>query len=133
MKTDLNLITQSDKDFLSKLPNEVNIVNERNLNWIIIRDFLLPNGYNEKKADIAILIHPQYPTAQLDMIYFYPALMRTDKKPIGALTPRNIEGKVYQQWSRHRKPSNKWNSEIDDIESHLDLMMNCLKAEFDKR
>jgi hypothetical protein len=132
LTTDFRLITESDRTFLSNLPNEVNIIHERNLNWIIIRDFGLLSGYNLKKADLAILIHPQYPTAQLDMIYFHPALRRTDGKPIGALTPRGIEGKVYQQWSRHRKP-NVWDPEIDNVESHLNLMMNCLKAEFDKR
>ena len=40
---------------------------------------------------------------------------------------------VYQRWSRHRDVNNKWNPEIDDIESHIDLMFNCLEAEFNKR
>lgn len=133
LSSDFNLITDSDRLFLSNLPNEVNVINERNLNWIVIRGHELPKGYNVKQADIAILIPPQYPTTQLDMVYFHPALRRTDGQPIGALSNQAIEGKVYQRWSRHRKPSNRWNSEIDDVESHLDLMMSCLKAEFDKR
>lgn len=119
---------------LSSMSNSVDFIESGRLNWLIIRDFEIPDGYNVKKANAAILIPPHYPTAQLDMIYFNPALSRADGKMIRAIsTGQSIEGKIYQRWSRHRTTANKWSTEIDNIESHLDLMLSCLKAEFNKR
>ena len=122
-----------DKLFLEHIENKVDLLQERNLNWLILRNYSIPEGYKVSKADVAILIPNNYPAGRLDMAYFYPAMVRTDDKPIGALSNQSIEGKVYQRWSRHRTAANPWNPELDNIESHLDLMLNCLKAEFKKR
>lgn len=130
---EVTVFTDTDKNFLASIENKVEIIKNNNLNWVVIRSLEIPKGYNVKKADVALLIPPHYPTTQLDMIYFHPALRRTDGKQIKALSVQPIEGKNYQRWSRHRNSSNKWDSEIDDIQSHLDLMFNCLEAEFKKR
>ncbi|WP_111308886.1 multiubiquitin domain-containing protein [Confluentibacter sediminis] len=126
-------LPKQDLYYLSSITNLVDFVKNGNLNWLVIRDLDIPDGYNVKKADAAILIPPHYPTSQLDMIYFHPALSRTDGKMIGTLRDQSIEGKIYQRWSRHRTAINKWNPEIDNVESHLDLMLSCLRAEFNKR
>lgn len=128
-----SVLLKEDINFLASMNNIVDYVEEGGLNWVIFRDLDIPCGYNVGKADAAILIPPHYPTAALDMIYFYPALVRADGKMIRQLSERKIEGKVYQRWSRHRTALNKWNPEIDNLESQLDLMLSCLKAEFDKR
>lgn len=122
-----------DKKFLDELDFQVEFLKEGNLDWLVIRDYQLPRGYNLEKTDVAIYIPSSYPVAQLDMIYFHPSLNRIDNKPIGALSSKSIEGKNYQRWSRHRTTSNRWNPEVDNIESHLDMMMNCLVEEFKKR
>lgn len=122
-----------DNIFLENLENQVDLLHERNLNWLILRDYPIPEGYKVVKSDVAILIPNNYPAGRLDMAYYYPALIRKDDKHIGALSNQNIEGKVYQRWSRHRTSTNPWNAELDNLESHLDLMLNCLKAEFKKR
>jgi hypothetical protein len=101
--------------------------------WLIIRSFPIPKGYNVETADIAFFVPVNYPAGGLDMIYFYPHLRRIDGKPIGALASQNIEGKEYQRWSRHRTQLNRWDHETDNLESHIDLMMNCLIDEFKKR
>ncbi|WP_124979094.1 E2/UBC family protein [Nonlabens xiamenensis] len=129
----LHRLTHEDELFLNHLPNKVDFISERNLDWVILRNFELPDGYNHKVADVAIMIHPQYPVSQLDMIYFSPCLQRADGKHIGALTNRSLEGKTYQQWSRHRNAANKWDPNVDNVESHLDLMMANLELEFKKR
>lgn len=108
-------------------------VSGNNVNWLIIRSFPIPKGYNVEVSDMAILIPINYPAGALDMVYFYPPLNRIDNKPIGAIVNQNIEGKSYQRWSRHRTNSNRWNPEIDNVESHIDLMVNCLLEEFKKR
>ena len=128
-----SIISKDDLSFLASKKITVNYLEEGSLNWVLFRDLEIPNGYNVSKTDAAILIPPHYPTTQLDMIYFYPPLQRADGKAIGALSNRSIEGKIYQRWSRHRSTINKWNPEADNIESHLDLMLSCLRAEFNKR
>lgn len=122
-----------DKIFLEQLDNKTDLLQEHNLNWLIIREYPIPEGYKVDKADIAILIPNNYPAARLDMAYYFPALIRKDNKPIGALSNQNIEGKIYQRWSRHRTAANPWNPEWDNLELHLDLMLNCLKEELKKR
>jgi hypothetical protein len=126
-------LPKCDIDFISSFGPKVDVIADGGLNWLIIRDFEIPEGYNVKKADAAILIPPHYPTTALDMIYFNPPLARSDGKLIRTLSNRAIEGKTYQRWSRHRTAINKWNPDIDDIESHIDLMSSCLVAEFNKR
>lgn len=126
-------LPKGDSDFIISCGLTVDATKEGNLNWLIFRDFKIPEGYNVRVADAAIMIPPHYPATQLDMIYFHPPLEREDGKEIRTLSNQIIEGKTYQRWSRHRTPLNKWNPEIDDIDSHLHLMKSCLIAEFTKR
>lgn len=128
-----SVLPKEDLDFLASMSNTVDYVEEGALSWIIFKGLEIHKGYNVSKADAAILIPPHYPTAQLDMIYFSPDLVRADGKMIGQLSNQQIEGKIYQRWSRHRTALNEWNPEIDNVESHLDLMISCLKAELNKR
>ncbi|AEE19462.1 multiubiquitin domain-containing protein [Dokdonia sp. 4H-3-7-5] len=127
------VLTESDISFLKGFKFEVALLNYQNLNWLRVTNFDIPEGYNVKEAEAIIMIPPHYPKAQLDMIYFNPPLARADGKHIGALSNRIIDGKTYQQWSRHRTANNKWDPQNDDVESHIDLMISCLKAEFKKR
>lgn len=124
---------EEDERFLKNLGLDAKLVREGNQRWLIIKDYLLPAGYNRSQADVAILIHPQYPQVQLDMIYIHPALSRIDGKVIGQLTSQQIDGRSFQRWSRHRNAENPWVPGDDNIETHLDLMMDCLRAEFKKR
>lgn len=128
-----SVLLKEDLHFLATISNKVDYVEEGSLSWIIFRDLKIPDGYNISSADAAILIPPHYPTSPLDMIYFFPSLVRADGQIIRQLTNQRIEGKIYQRWSRHRTALNKWNPAIDNIASHLDLMLSCLKAEFNKR
>lgn len=126
-------LPEEDFQYLKSSPYIIDTIVEGNKRWIIFREFKIPKGYNVETADLAILLPPHYPTTRLDMMYFYPPLARKDSAPIGALSNQSIEGKRYQRWSRHRTAANKWNPEVDNIESHIDLMVSCLIAEFDKR
>jgi len=126
-------LPDEDSLFLNSVENKVDLIQESNLRWLIFRNYKIPDGYNVEVADLAILIPPHYPTAGLDMIYFNPPLSRKDGAAIRALSYQTIEGKSYQRWSRHRTLANKWNPDLHNVESHLDLMVRCLTAEFDKR
>jgi hypothetical protein len=94
-------------------------VTEGNTKWLIIHDYPLPSGYNHKVATAALRIPPIYPDDQIDMVYFHPALALSSGKGIGALSPTPIDGKMYQQWSRHRTSANPWRPDLDNIGTHL--------------
>lgn len=127
------VLPDEDVHFLNTIESETELIQEGNTKWLIFRSYKIPDGYNLEVADLAILIPPHYPTTGLDMMYFNPALTRKDGAVIGALSYQSIEGKRYQRWSRHRTAANKWNPNIHNIESHVDLMVRCLIAEFAKR
>jgi len=99
-------------------------------NWVLIHDYPIPEGYNTNKATLAVRVTPTYPTAQLDMVYFCPKLSRKDGRQIGALTDFMLDGKMFQQWSRHRTPENSWRVGIDNLSTHIPLADIWLNREF---
>lgn len=110
---------QSDREFLEARGLPWEAVIEANYKWLLIHDFSVPAGYNHSKVTAGLMIVSGYPDAQIDMVYFYPALARLDGKPIKALASQNIDGTVYQRWSRHRTPKNPWRPGEDDVSTHL--------------
>jgi hypothetical protein len=87
--------------------------------WIFLRRYPIPEGYNTVEADAALRLPPLYPDDQIDMVYFHPPLSLKSGKAMNALTPLALEGKQYQQWSRHRTAANPWRPGLDNICTHL--------------
>lgn len=131
-RRDFTLLDE-DEEFLESLGLTWEAANLRGALWVFIHDYPLPNGYNVSAAKLGIRMSPGYPTAQLDMVYFFPALHRKDGKPIGALSLTQIDGKNFQQWSRHRTSSNPWRPDIDNLSTHIPLADAWLQLEFEKR
>ncbi len=126
-------LLEEDETYLSTLQLPWETAKLANQNWVIIYDYPICDGYNLKTATIAIRMIGGYPTAGLDMVYFYPPLSRLDKQPIGALSNLNIDGKIFQQWSRHRTSANPWRVDIDNLSTHIPLADFWLSNEFEKR
>lgn len=124
------LMPETDREHLTAMGYNWETIREGQNQWLIIRDFLVPEGYNTDKVDAALMIPPGYPSAQIDMVYFHPSLSRTDGKGIKALASQNIEGKNYQRWSRHRTGQNPWRPDMDDVSTHLSLVNHWLEREF---
>lgn len=99
-------------------------------NWLIIYDYKVPKGYNLNEVSLALKIDAGYPTAQIDMAYFYPPIARQDNKPIRALVMMQIDNKQWQRWSRHRTGINPWRSGLDGLETHISLVQHWLEREF---
>lgn len=89
---------------------------------VVIRDYPVPPGYVQDKADIFLRLDPSYPTTQIDMVYVHPHLVRADGLPIRYLISDILEGKSWQGWSRHRTDANPWRPDVDDIGTHLRLV-----------
>lgn len=132
MKRDFQL-PEEDTSYLNSLGLNWEAVNDQGMQWIIVHDFSVPEGYNTEKVKVAIKIEVGYPRTALDMAYFFPHLSRNDGKPIGALSPQNIENVIYQRWSRHRTGENPWRDGIDDISTHLALVSFWFEQEFIKK
>lgn len=97
---------------------------------ILIHNFTTPLGYTEKTVTVALQIDAGYDDTQIDMVYFFPALIRSDGKGIGALTTATINGETFQRWSRHRTSANPWRPGEDYLGTHMALVEEWLTREF---
>lgn len=101
--------------------------------WVLIHDFPTHAGYIHPTVTAAIRIETGYPNAELHMVYFFPALARTDGKPIGATqNVQQLDGKSFQRWSRHRTVQNPWKIGRDTLGTHVILIEDWLEREFKK-
>ncbi|OQZ07230.1 MAG: hypothetical protein B6D36_00965 [Planctomycetes bacterium UTPLA1] len=123
-------LPEADEEYLNALglPWETTI--DARTQWLIIHNWILPQGYSVETVDIALLIPCNYSDSQIDMVYFNPHLVRRDGKAINALSTQSIAGQVWQRWSRHRTRQNPWRVGVDDVASHLGLVDEWLRREF---
>lgn len=131
-RRDFDLL-EEDEEFLESLGLVWEAIVENNQNWILIHDYTVVEGYNTQKALIAFRLDPGYATTQIDMVYIHPPLSRVDAQSINNLSNVNLDGKVFQQWSRHRTPANPWRVGIDNLSTHYPLVEAWLSNEFIKR
>jgi hypothetical protein len=122
----------ADEEFLDAQGLEWETVVDGGSQWLILHDFKVVPGYNHPVVKVAILIPPSYSDAQLDMVYFHPALQRVDGRAIPNLSDQTICGETWQRWSRHRTGANPWRPGVDDIASHLALVDEWLRREFER-
>lgn len=93
--------------------------------WLLLREFVFPNGYNHATGSVAIQIPGNYPVAQLDMAYFFPVLERRDGKPLRQTQARQpIDGQQWQRWSRHYT----WKPGEHNVCTHIILIRNWLEV-----
>lgn len=125
-------LPQEDVRFLDSLGLDWETINERGMQWLLIHEFPVIDGYNVSNVTVAIKIETGYPRTSLGMAYFYPSLTRADNKTINALFFQAIDQKQFQRWSRHRTSQNPWREGIDDISTHLTLVSFWFEQEFQK-
>lgn len=96
--------------------------------YVLIHGYPTPGGYSHPAVDVAVRLDV-YPPGPLDMAYVFPALARADGKTINNLSMLEIDGRPFQQWSRHYafKPG------VDTLASHLRRFRSWLTHEFRKR
>jgi len=123
----------ADDEFLKERFPEWELLTEGGSQWVIIRGFLLPPGFNVAQSDLAIQLVAGYPDAALDMAYFSPALSRLDRKEIPAISGQVLDGRDWQRWSRHRTAANRWIPGEDNLATHLAYVKFFLADEFRKR
>ncbi|BBO77473.1 hypothetical protein DSCW_48900 [Desulfosarcina widdelii] len=126
-------LPEEDIEFLDALDLPWETVAEGKNQFVVIYGYSrIPDGYNIKSVDLHVRLGSTYPDTQIDMVYFYPHLSRKNGKPIKAISNQNFDGKTWQQWSRHRTPSNPWRIGIDDLSTHIALVGEWLVQELKK-
>ncbi len=95
---------------------------------IILRDFLLPaDRYDAERADILIILPPNYPDVPPDMFYAHPflKLKEGDKEPRATNARHQFADRTWQRWSRHAKD---WRPGIDGIWTMLKRVETALEG-----
>ena len=131
--------TAPHREFALLAKDEV-YLNERSLHWetlveggrrwLLLRNFVLPEGYNHPVVDIAIDIPPTYPRAEIDMFHCFPHLALKSGRAIGEISGRTpISGQTFQQWSRHLNGQTRWNPATDCVMTHIAVVEAALLKE----
>lgn len=131
-RRDFSLL-EEEVDFLDRQGFFWETVSVTGQKWVFIHNYTVADGYNVQKAILGFMLPASYPTTQIDMAYFHPSLSRSDGQVVGALSELQIDGKTFQQWSRHRTGANPWRNGIDNITTHFPLVEAWLLKEFEKR
>jgi hypothetical protein len=125
-------LAEEDEECLAALGLKWEAIIENGTKWLVFPEYPIPEGYNHRVAAAALRIKPSYPDDDIDMVYFHPALALTSGKGIGQLSLLALDGKQYQQWSRHRTPANPWRPGLDNVCTHLLQVNNWLERELKK-
>lgn len=123
------ILPEIDREYLDALGLNWETISDPSGQCLLVHEFPVTEGYNRGNVIAALIIPPGYPDAQIDMVYFYPALSRNDGRTINALTTQQIDGKTFQRWSRHRTGQNPWRPGVDDVSTHLALVEFWLEKE----
>lgn len=122
---------QEDEECLAARGRPWEAIIENNAKWLLFPEYAVPHGYNHRLATAALRMPPSYPDDQIDMVYFHPALALVSGKGIAQLSMCTVDGKPYQQWSRHRK-AGEWRPGIDNVCTHLLQVDDWLERELRK-
>src|SRR5688572_26257689 len=131
MRRDFTL-PDPDSEFLDALGLPWEAVSEGKINWILVHEVPVPDGYTTSTVSVALWIQPGYPVVQIDMAYFYPHLQLASRAPIAAITFQQVGDKLFQRWSRHRTASNPWRPGVDGVSTHLSCVRFWLERELRK-
>ena len=125
-------LLEEDEEFLNSLGLRWDAVIENGLRVVIVYGWPVPAGYNVASADAHVRFNSGYPDTQLDMAYFAPALTRANGRGINNLSTTELDGRQWQQWSRHRTTASAWRIGIDNLATHMALVDDWLVAELRK-
>lgn len=94
--------------------------------WVLLHDFPIRSGFTVRSVTAAIQIPTMYPATPLDMVFFYPAVLRSDGTEIRATEYRQvIDGKEFQRWSRHYRQGS-WDPNEDNLATHVLAILDWL-------
>lgn len=98
--------------------------------WLLVHGYPVPVGYTAATTTIALEIPTNYPSAQIDMFYCFPALSLASGRQIDRTQVRaTIRGDEFHGWSRHRGGASTWNPAKDNVLTQFALVDACIARE----
>lgn len=123
-------LLETDESFLDEVSPAWEARVEDGRNWLVIHGYPVPQGYTVSCVDLALLVPPNYPQAEIDMFYVDPPLRKASGGAIPCTeSTERIGGRSYQRWSRHRGCSSRWNPVTDNVVTHLALVEGAIAKE----
>ncbi|MBM1689279.1 multiubiquitin domain-containing protein [Sulfitobacter geojensis] len=123
-------LLEKDETYLQQRGLSWETFQEGGRRWLLLRKFVLPEGYNHAVVDIAIDVPVAYPRAEIDMFHCLPHLTLKAGGVIGETTGRTpIQGQTYQQWSRHLNGKTRWDPTTDSVMTHIAVIEAALLKE----
>jgi hypothetical protein len=124
-------LPREDADGLDALGLSWETINEGGALWLLLHAYPMPAGYTQRETTVALRIPQNYPIEQIDMVYFFPAAIRSDGTPVRATeSTQQVDGRQFQRWSRHYTPQNPWIPGEFNVLTHLTLVRHWLEREF---
>lgn len=119
-----------DEAFLEGLGLKWETAIEEARRWLLVHDYPVPPGYAVATTTIALEVPTNYPSAQIDMFYCFPALALSSAREIDRTQVRaTIKGNEFHGWSRHRGGASTWNPAKDNVSTQLALVDACIARE----
>lgn len=94
-----------------------------NLDWVLFKQFPLPEGWNREATELIIIIPPGYPTTAPDNFFVRNGLrLKTGQMPGNYSENQSVLGGSWAQFSFHAE---RWNpsSDIRDGDNLLTFML----------
>jgi hypothetical protein len=111
---------EHDTEYLDSLGIAWDTIQEGPIQWLVLRQWPIADGYHQAAADVALKVEANYPDTQIDMAYFCPFLTPTSGCTIRQIEHKEtIEGRQWQRWSRHRTAANPWRPGVDCVATHM--------------
>lgn len=108
-------------------------VNDAGRQWLLLPNYMLPEGFSSGTVSLALEIPPMYPAQQIDMFYLYPRVTLGSGAVIPATeADQHIAGTPYQRWSRHRGPGTPWLMGVDNVMTHMALVESAICKEVEQ-
>ena len=122
------MLPSNDKEYLAERYPQYSVSDESMMTCVVIPEFELPSGFNQKSVDLLIRLAPGYPDVAPDMWWFAPSIQRVDQCSIPRTDVKEFYlGKKWQRWSRHLDQG-LWQSGIDSIQSYISIVRKELKS-----
>lgn len=108
------------------------VIEENGMTCLLLREWELPSGLDQAKADVLIRLAPGYPDIAPDMWWMDPSVRTASGAVIPSTDSTEVHlGRQWQRWSRHFS-AGQWQPGIDRLESYLSLIVNEFRRVADR-
>jgi len=88
--------------------------------YVLIREYLLPSGYNRQTTELLLKLPLSYPNGRPDMFWTPPDLLLADGRvPTSA---DSIESFLGRQWRRFSWHPQSWSPGRDSLKTYLEFV-----------